>query len=255
MSHPEDTLQGYREAMTRLTPANPRQEADILASLAAFDALQAETRAKAKAQPGWLARLLRPRALGLGGLVLASGLAAVVLFPPQAPHPDFGPGIGAGPAAVTERTPPELRLALPRTALPDAPVSPGPAPEVETGREAVLLDAFSHELPQYFRLPWARDQVLALTATGDVAASGQILAQAGGRSLSIGQPPAEMLGARGADESYHRFAVGLAGLLQLQAGGDLGPDWDRARLLTELRQAAAGHPAREAALAAVSDQP
>jgi len=221
MTH-TDELDLYRRQMASAMRSNPRREIDIQASLRAFDALQ--TPLKQRKLPQWL----RWPVLISAPAALAAGLFAVVYVPQTLPHPESTP-----------LTPPDLRLALPAE------------PPTVSPRDTKVLAAFSSDLPQYFPLPWDRNAVLALLGTPALEPSEKPLFATPERRLVIMPRGSEISGSRGHDEAYQRFAIALAGLILLEKGEDLGPDWSKMALLTEARAAASGRPEREAALAAL----
>lgn len=217
-----DEIDSYRRMMAANTPENPRKELDLQASLRAFD--EAFKTSKPRLWPNWL-RL--PVVIPMAGVV-AAGLFAIAFLPQSAPVPER-----IAPA------PPELRLALPEE------------PRAVSSTDAQVMAAFSADLPQYFPLPWDRKAMLAVLDGTAAQGSEQLLFAADGRRLVVIERVPELLGTRGQDEGYQRFAVALAGLALLAKGQDLGTAWKQPDLLAEARSVANGMPDREAALRVV----
>lgn len=226
-----DEIDSYRRMMAAATTENPRKEADIQASLRAFE--DAFKSPQPRVWPHWLRlSVLIP----MGGVV-AAGLFAIAFLPQNASQPD-----AIAPA------PPALRLALPETPSETLPVEVPPA---ASGADALVLAAFSADLPQYFALPWDRGALLGLLDGAVAQGTEQLLFAADGRRLVVMERGPDLMGTRGQDETYQRFAVALAGLALLAKGQDLGPAWKQPELLAEARSAVNGMAVRDAALAAV----
>ena len=217
-----DELDLYRQVLARHSPDNPRKEADIAASLRAFDNAFPPARGLA-----WRSWLNVPLLLS-GTAAMAAGFVVFAWLPQS----------GSEPTELTI-APPELRLALPD----DAGRNYRP--------EAEILAAFSEGLPQYFPIPWERGRLIALLEGEEPRAEEDVLFAAHGRRLSLTPKTVGMMSLRGQDEAYQSFVIALTGLALLQRGEALGPSRTKEALIAQALGASQGLPLREAAIAIV----
>lgn len=216
-------------------PVNPRREADMLASLQAFDALYPQS------PPTLLARLrgklaswqLKSWLIPAGALAASSALVLTVLPRHEMPQPLDRPS-----------PPPELRLSLP-----EEPIS-------TAARDARIMAPFEAFPPRRFEVPWDSDLALIWLPEGQPHPEAlEVLLGGEGQVLGlIPRTGAEPLDPLTADQALGDYAVAMAGLALLARGVPASQLWPQEKLRAQADRAATGMPLRQAALAEMLDR-